>query len=86
MKVIDGELVGSRALKFLDYVDKVGQGDIVSRRDMCARMQAPYSTVVYNLERAVSEGYLNKQYGFASADQPGWLYALPGTMPNMKGF
>lgn len=72
----------TRAAKFLDYVDRVGRGEIVSRGDMQERMGVAYSTALYHLERAVSEGYLHKQHGFIDR-QPGWLYALPETMPKL---
>jgi hypothetical protein len=74
-----------RALRYLDYVDAIGKGETVSRRDMMCRLNAAYSTAQYNLERAVSEGELHKVYGFATDTQPGWLYALPETMPKLEG-
>lgn len=85
MDIIDGEIVGSRAARYLDYVDQIGQGEIVTRKQMAIRMNCSYSSAQYNLERAVLEKELNKQYGFASENQPGWLYALPSTMPRMEG-
>lgn len=85
MEIIDGEIVGSRAARFFDYVRAIGKGEVVSRAMMAERMGCAYSTAHYNLERAVMEGYLNKAYGFASAQQPGWIYALPETMPRMEG-
>jgi len=48
-------------------------------------MGVPYSTALYNLERAVTEGYLNKRVGYASENHAGWLYALPETMPRLGG-
>lgn len=86
LQVIQGELVGTRAARFLEYAAAVGEGEIVSRRQMAERMGASYGAALYNLERAVSEGALNKQYGFASSQQPGWLYALPGTFQTLPGF
>lgn len=86
MVQIEGnELVGrARALRYLDYVDLIGVGELVSRDDVAGRMGCPYSTALYNLERAVSEGALNKMYGIINV-QPGWLYALPVTMPRLEG-
>lgn len=86
MDVKEGEIVGSRAARFLDYVDAIGKGAIVSRSEMAEMMSVSYSTARYNLERAVSEGYLNKQYGFVTDNQPGWLYAWVEAMPRMEGF
>jgi hypothetical protein len=74
-----------RALRYLDYVDDLRVGEVVSRADMARRMKCAYSTAMYNLERAVSEGELHKAYGFATSKQPGWLYALPATMPRLEG-
>ena len=73
-----------RGIKFEEYVRVVGEGDILSRADFQELMAASYSTVVYHVERAVKAGLLNKQYGFISL-QPGWLYALPATMPRLEG-
>jgi len=84
MDILDGEIVGRRAARYLDYARAVGQGEIVSRQMMAERMGVSYSTARYNLEIAVSENVLNKQYGFASESQPGWIYALPETMPKLE--
>lgn len=86
MQILDGEIIGSRAATFLEYVDEMGQGGIVSRREMAQRMGVNYSTARYNLERAVSEGYLNKRYGYVTEHQPGWLYEWKMSMPQPKGF
>ena len=83
--IIDGEIVGGRAVRYFDYVNAIGQGELVTRSDMALRMGASYSAVMYNLERAVLEGALNKAYGYATENQPGWLYALPETMPRLGG-
>ena len=85
MNIIDGEIVGSRAAAFLDYVDAIGRGGLVSRREMAERMGVSYSTARYNLDRAVAEKYLNRQYGFVTANQPGWLYAWRDSMPKLPG-
>jgi len=74
-----------RGIKFEEYVGQVGQGEIVTRKEMAARMCVCYSTAMYHLDRAVAAGLLNRQYGFASDSQPGWLYALPSTMPRLEG-
>lgn len=85
LRIIDGELVGSRAARYIEYADAVGEGEIVSRSQMARRMNSSYGAALYNLERAVSEGLLKKAYGFASQRQPGWVYALPGTWPTLPG-
>jgi hypothetical protein len=84
MNIIDGEIVGSRAARFLDYVSAIGEGELVTRQDMSSRMDCHYQTARYHLERAVLEGYLNKVYGYVRENQPGWLYALPDTMPKLE--
>lgn len=83
MEVKNGKIIGSRAARFLDYVDAIGAGEFVSRLDMAQKMGCCRSTATYNLERAWTEGYLNKVYGYASTDQPGWIYALKETMPTL---
>lgn len=83
--VIDNELIGPRAARYLDYVDAIKVGELVTRQDMIDRMQSSYSAVMYNLERAVTEKALHKVYGFADTYQPCWLYALPETMPHLPG-
>jgi hypothetical protein len=85
MDIIDGEIVGSRAVRFLEWVKAIGVGEVVSRQMMAERMNCNYSTARYHLERATLEGWLNKQYGYASERQPGWVYALPETMPRLEG-
>lgn len=74
-----------RAVRFFAYVDKIKPGELVTRKDMEIRMEAAYSTATYNLDRAVSEGWLNRQWGYASENQPGWLYGLPETLPRLGG-
>jgi hypothetical protein len=81
----EGEITGPRAARFLEYAAQVGQGEVVSRAMMAERMGCSYSTARYNLERAALEGVLNKAYGFASAKQPGWIYARPEDMPKIEG-
>jgi len=76
--------VKMRGIKYIEYANALGQGEILSRDDFAELMGASYSTATYHLERAVMAGLLNKQYGFIS-HQPGWLYALPSTMPRLAG-
>lgn len=85
MSVFDGDLTTNRAAKFLLYVEHFGAGDVRSRKEVARLMGVPYSTALYNLERAVTEGYLNKRVGYASENHAGWLYALPETMPRLGG-
>lgn len=73
-----------RGIEFEQYPLAIGAGQILSRNDFVEVMQKSYSTVVYHLERAVKAGLLNKQYGYI-VEQPGWLYALPETMPRLEG-
>lgn len=70
--------IGRRAVRFYDYADSIGVGELVSRIKMAERMNAAYSTALYNLERAVSEGLLCKVVGIIDM-QVGWLYCLPST-------
>lgn len=67
------------------YVNAIGEGAIVSRRDVANLMGVSYTTALYHLERAVKRGLLNKRFGYASDNQPGWVYALPATMPRLEG-
>lgn len=73
----------SRAVKYQEYAAAIGQGEVVSRWDMARRFGVVYSTARYNLERAVREGVLQKFVGYASDNQVGWVYALPGTMKQL---
>lgn len=86
IQIIDGELVGTRAARFLEFAAEIGEGEIVSRSQMARRLKVSYGSALYNLERAVTEGVLRKQYGFASSNQPGWLYAHPETFQRLAGF
>jgi hypothetical protein len=74
-----------RGITYQIYPDYFKPGEILTRRQVAARVGRSYSVSVYHLERAVSAGLLNKQYGFSTNGQPGWLYALPGTMPRLVG-
>lgn len=85
MVVQDNELVGERAITYLEYPHYFQDGVILSRRQVADRVGRSYSTAVYHLERAVSAGLLNKAWGFATTQQPGWVYALPETMPRLEG-
>lgn len=73
-----------RGITFLTYPDLFKQGEMLSRSEIAARVGRSYSTVMYHLEKAVAYGLLNKQYGFIGK-MPGWIYALPETMPRLEG-
>lgn len=75
----------NRAVRFLDYVDRIGAGQLVSRWGMARKMNCSYSTAVYNLERAVSEGVLRKVIGIVEG-QTGWLYCLPETQRSLREY
>lgn len=67
-----------------DYVGHFCEGDIFTRAHMAKCFGVGGSTARYHLERAVSAGALNKQYGWAGG-QSGWLYGLPESMPRFEG-
>lgn len=73
----------ARAITYERYVRAIGQGEIVSRAEMAARMKVAYTTALYHLEKAVQSGLLNRQYGYIGR-QPGWIYAHPDTMPRLE--
>ena len=75
-----------RGITYTGYPELFDDGEILSRREVAKRVGRSYSAATYNLERAVSAGLLNKQYGFTNNYQPGWVYALPATMPRLEGF
>ena len=75
-----------RGITYQQYPFLFDDGEILSRREVAKRVGRSYSAATYNLERAVSAGLLNKRYGFTNRYQPGWVYALPGTMPRLEGF
>lgn len=72
----------NRAVRFLDYVDSIRAGELVSRSMMAERMGCSYFTAMYNLEKAVSERALKKVVGYIGL-QAGWLYCLPQTQPGL---
>lgn len=75
-----------RGITYHVYPGFFNRGDILNRSQVAERAGRSYSTVTYHLERAVSAGLLNKQYGFpADCTQPAWLYALPEDMPRLEG-
>lgn len=65
---------------FLDYVDLIGQGDI-TRAEAAEHFGVHKSTATYHLERACMEGYLERFYAFARANQTGWAYRAVDTQP-----
>lgn len=73
-----------RGLKYIEYAQAIEQGAIVTRQECAEHFGVSYSTARFHLDRAVEAGLLHKQYGFIS-EQPGWLYALPETMPRLGG-
>lgn len=74
-----------RGVRMFDYVRATGKGTLQSRRDYAEFFGVSYSTALYHLERAVNEGYLNKQIGWVTDRQSGWLYGLPETLPRLEG-
>jgi len=75
----------TRGITFEQYVALFGVGEILSRSDVAKRKGVSYSNAAYHLERAVAHGMLHKQHGYASDNQPGWVYGLPQTMPSLEG-
>lgn len=75
-------MVKPGAAVYMEYADKVGQGEIVSRADMAERMGVGYSTAKYHLDRAVNAGLLNRAVVWIGR-QTGWGYAQPETMPRL---
>lgn len=64
------------AQKFLFYVDYVGEGD-KTRSQAAEHFAVSKSTATYHLERAVSEGYLERFYSWTDEYQTGWAYRKP---------
>lgn len=73
-----------RGITYQAYPLLFKRGDVLSRADVADRVGRSYTTAMYHLERAVSAGMLHKVYGMIGV-QPGWLYALPETMPRLEG-
>lgn len=71
-----------RGITFEQYIDAIGAGEVVSRRQMAERMHVSYTTAQYHLDRAVAEGHLVRQHGYIGR-QPGWVYARPETLPEL---
>jgi hypothetical protein len=65
------------AQKFLMYVDWVGEGD-TTRLQAAEHFAVSKSTATYHLERAVSEGMLERFYSWTDEYQTGWAYRKPG--------
>lgn len=74
-----------RGRKLFEYVNATGEGVVQSRRDYADFFGVSYGTALYHLERAVKLGYLNKQIGWVTDRQSGWLYGLPETLPRLEG-
>lgn len=73
-----------RGITYRTYPNFFGVGDLLTRKDVADIVGKSYTTVMYHLERAVSDGLLHKVNGLTYRNQPGWLYALPETMPRIE--
>jgi len=74
-----------RGITYEQYPSLFAKGEILSRRQVAERAGRRYSTALYHLERAVSAGLLIRVYGYIGT-QPGWVYALPETLPMLPTF
>ena len=74
-----------RGITYEQYAGVIGEGEVLSRKEVAERVGKHYSTVTYHLERAVSAGLINKAYGYTASGQPGWVYAKKRTMPKFAG-
>jgi len=83
MKTSTGNIQG-RAIMFEEYAAAIKEEQIVSRSEMAEKFEVSYTTAAYHLDRAVMEGALVRQHGYASENQPGWVYMLPETLEQMK--
>lgn len=80
-----GKIEFVAAPRWVEYVVAVGQGEIVTRTDMAQRMGVHYSTAMYHLDRAVSEGALHRAICVSNrGNQSCWGYALPETMLQLE--
>lgn len=73
-----------RSIMWINYVNAIEQGAMVTRDDMAQHFGVSNTTARYHLETAVKRGFLNKQIGFIN-NNSGWLYARPETMPRLDG-
>lgn len=70
--------------RWMEYVNAFKPGKVGTRADLAEHFGVGRSTARYHLDRAVEAGKLNRAYGW-TGKQSGWLYALPETMPRIKG-
>lgn len=64
------------------YVRAFKPGEYFTRREIAETNKLAYTTVVYNLEKAVSKGKLAK-HKYLVNGQPTWIYGLPDTMQQL---
>jgi len=83
--MIINQTMDTRAARFVDYAEEVGEGEVVTRSVMAARMGAAYSTARYNLDRAATEGLLAKFVVSGPNNQTAWGYAHVDTMHRLRG-
>lgn len=70
----------SESWKFKDYVDAIGEGDI-TRSEAAKLMSVSKSTARYHLEKAVSEGVLERIKVVIDDMQVGYVYRKKGVQP-----
>lgn len=67
-----------RSQMYLAYAGLAGEGDI-TRLEAARIMGVHKSTATYHLDRAVSQGVLERYQGWTTENQYGWIYRIPGS-------
>lgn len=76
--------MASKAYVYLDIEAAIGQGDIVTRRQIAARLgRKKTSALVGDIERAVALGVIEKCPGH-DGNQNCWVYARPGVFQALE--
>lgn len=70
----------SESFKYREYVDAIGEGDI-TRTEAANMMGVSKSTARYHLEKAVSEGVLERVKMVLNDTQVGFIYRKKGVQP-----
>jgi transposase len=76
-------MVKPGAAMYIEYAKLFQTGETLSRRQVADRMGVPYTTALYNLERAVDEGLLQKAVVWTKRNSTGWGYYLVHEVEDM---
>lgn len=80
--MVSEQEISSHQYAYEAYLEAFRVGELYTRYDFVEANGVPYTTVTYNLERAVKDGKLHRQKRIVGRS-PMWVYGLPETLPKV---